>query len=166
MIKPEAQIEGAGVEEAHNSQRLFFIQKELQLNTTFHYIEVTATSENYKITLCISKVTVKRKSLFTSAYTRSRQKTQKKSQERKSEREEERVQTRRRRKRKRRRKRRKGKKRRKKRKKMERAVLKKFSSTSPPSDTFPSTVPSLDIAREQHNSHKGGTRENHNSYKQ
>ena len=65
-------------EEAHNSKRLFFIQKELQLNTKFHYIEVAATSENYKITLCISKITVKRKSFFTSAYTLSRQKTQKK----------------------------------------------------------------------------------------
>ena len=47
--------------EAHNSQRLFFIQKELQLNTKFHYIEVATTSENYKITLCISKTTVKAK---------------------------------------------------------------------------------------------------------
>ena len=65
--------------EAHNSQRLFFIQKELQLNTKFHYIEFTATSENYKITLCISKTTVKRKLFFTSAYTLSRQKTQKKT---------------------------------------------------------------------------------------
>ena len=49
---------------------------------------------------------------------------------------------------------------------MEKAILKGFSSTPPPLDTFPSTVPSLDIAREQHNSHKGGTREKHNSYKQ
>ena len=149
-------------EEAHNSQRLFFIQKELQLDTKFHYIEVAATSKNYKITLCISKITVKRKSFFTSAYTLSRQKTQKKkkSQEREREREEKRVRTRR--KRKRRRKRRKGKKRRKKRKKTERAV----SSTPPPPNTFPSTIPSLDIAMEQHNSHKGGTREKHNSYKQ
>ena len=108
MIKPEAQLEGAGVEEAHNSQRLFFIQKELQLNTKFHYIEVTATLENYKITLCISKITVKRKSFFRSAYTLSRQKAQKKknSQEREREREEERVRTRRKRKRKRKRKRR------------------------------------------------------------
>ena len=65
--------------EAHNSQRLFFIQKELQLNTKFHYIEVAATLENYKITLYISKTTVKRKSFFTSAYTPSRQKTQKKN---------------------------------------------------------------------------------------
>ena len=45
--------------EVHNSQRLLFIQKELQLNTKFHYIEVAATSENYKITLYISKTTVK-----------------------------------------------------------------------------------------------------------
>ena len=50
--------------------------------------------------------------------------------------------------------------------KTERAVLKVFSSTQPPPDTFPSIVPSLDIAREQHNSHKGGTKEKHNSYKQ
>ena len=41
-----------------------------------------------------------------------------------------------------------------------------FLSTPPPPDTFPSTAPSSDIAREQHNSHKGGTREKHNSYKQ
>ena len=38
-------------------------------------------------------------------------------------------------------------------------------STLPPSDTFPSTVPLLAIARERHNSHKGGTREKHNFYK-
>ena len=67
--------------EAHNSQRLFFIKKELQLNTNFHYIEVAAAAENYRITLCISKTTVKRKSFFTSAYTSSRQKTQKKNLE-------------------------------------------------------------------------------------
>ena len=126
------------VKEAHNSQRLLFIQKELQLNTKFHYIEVATTSENYKITLCISKTIVKRKSFFTSTYTPSRQKTQKKSQEREREREEERVRTRRKiqkkikrkrkrkMKRKRRRKRRKGNKRRRKRKKTERAALKVF----------------------------------------
>ena len=90
------------MEEAHNSQRLFFISKELQLNTKFHYMEVTTTSENYKITLCISKIAVKRKSFFTSAYTLSRQKTtreeervRKREEERgregKREREEERV---------------------------------------------------------------------------
>ena len=79
MIKPEARLKGAWVEEAHNPQRLFFIQKELQLNTKFHYIEVSATPENYKITLCISKITVKRKSFFTSAYTLSRQKNPKKN---------------------------------------------------------------------------------------
>ena len=50
--------------EVHNSQRLFFIKKELQLNTKFHYIEVAATSENYKITLCISKTTIKAKIVF------------------------------------------------------------------------------------------------------
>ena len=83
MIEPEARLEGAWVEEAHNSQRLFFIQKELQLNPKFHYIEVTATPENYKITLCISKITIKRKSFFTSTYTLSRQKTQKKKISRK-----------------------------------------------------------------------------------
>ena len=49
--------------------------------------------------------------------------------------------------------------------KMEKAVLEVFSSTPPPPDMFPSTVPSLGIAREQHNSHKGGTRAKHNSYK-
>ena len=97
----------------------------------------------------------------------------KKSQEREREIEEERVRTRRKRKRKRRRKKRrkregKGERetREERRGKMERAVLKVFSSTPPPPDTFPSTVPSLDIARKQHNSHKGETREKHNSYKQ
>ena len=54
---------------------------------------------------------------------------------------------------------------RKKKEKTDKAVLKVFSSTQPPPDTFPSTVPSLGIARVQHNSHKGGTREKHNSYK-
>ena len=51
---------------------------------------------------------------------------------------------------------------------MERAVLKVFFffSASPPPDTFPSTAPSSDVSREQHNSHKGGTREKYNSYKQ
>ena len=50
---------------------------------------------------------------------------------------------------------------------MERAILKVFFfSTPPPPDAFPSTAPSLDVAREQHNSHKGGTKEKHNSYKQ
>ena len=63
-------------------------------------------------------------------------------------------------------KRRKGKKRRNKRKKTKRAILKVFSSTPPPPDTFPCTVPSLDIAREQYNSHKGGTREKRNSHEQ
>ena len=148
MIKPEAWLEGAWVEEARNSQRLFFISKELQLNTKFHYIEVTTTSENYKSTLSISKITIKRKSFFTSAYTLSRKKNPKnhnkgkgKEKKRECEREGERKK----------RKWRKGKKK----KKMERVVLKVFSSTPPPSDTFLSTVPSLDIAREQHNSHKG-----------
>ena len=77
MINPGAQLEGAWVEEARNSQRLFFISKELQLNTKFHYIEIIATLESYKITFCISKITVKRKSFFTSAYTLSRQKNPK-----------------------------------------------------------------------------------------
>ena len=44
-------------------------------------------------------------------------------------------------------------------KKRRKQYLKVFSSTPPPPDMFPSTVPSLGIAREQHNSHKGGTRE-------
>ena len=56
-------------------------------------------------------------------------------------------------------------KRRKKKEKMEKAVLEVFSSTPPPPDTFPNIVPSLGIAREQHNSHEGGTREKHNPYK-
>ena len=61
----------------------------------------------------------------------------------------------------------KGKEEKKKEEKMERAVLKIFFfSTPPPLNAFPSTAPSLDVAREQHNSHKGGTREKHNSYKQ
>ena len=61
----------------------------------------------------------------------------------------------------------KGKEEKKKEEKMERAVLKVFFlSTPPPPDTFPSTAPSLKVAREQHNSHKGGTREKHNSYKE
>ena len=47
----------------------------------------------------------------------------------------------------------------------ERAVLKVFSSTPPPPDTFLTTIPSLGMAREQHNFHRGGTREKHNSYK-
>ena len=112
--------------EAHNSQRLFFIQKELQLNTKFHYIEVAATSENYKITICISKTTIKRKSFFTSAYTTSRQKKisrkgkgkrrRESANEKEKEKEKKRKRKRKRR-RKRKRKRRKGKKRRKKRKK-------------------------------------------------
>ena len=137
------------MEEECNSQKLFFISKELQLNIKFHYMEVTATSENYKISLCISKITVKRKPFFTSAYTLSRQKTirkgkRKRGREGKGERE-------------RREERRK--------KKRRKRYLKVFSSTPPPPDMFPSTVPSLGIVREQHNSHKGGTREKHNSYK-
>ena len=85
MIKPRARLKGAWVEEAHNSQRLFFISKELKLNTKFHYMEVTATSENYKISLCISKITVKQKSFFTSAYTLSRKKNHKKEKEKEKE---------------------------------------------------------------------------------
>ena len=54
---------------------------------------------------------------------------------------------------------------RRKKKKRRKRYLKVFSSILPPPDTFPSTVPSLGIAREQHNSHKGGAREKHNSYK-
>ena len=66
------------MEEAHSSQRLFFIQKELQLNTKFHYIEVTATLGNYKITLCISKITVKRKIVLHFGLTPCQDKTPKK----------------------------------------------------------------------------------------
>ena len=148
MIKPGARLEGAWVEEARNSQRLLFISKELQLNTKFHYIEVSATSENYKITLCISKITVKRKSFFTLAYTLLRQKTQKIKRKVKRKRRREIAKEKGRGRERKRRKRRKGKKRRKKEKKMEKAVLKVFSSTPLPLDTFPSTVPSLDMARE------------------
>ena len=56
MIKPGARLEGVWVEEACDSQRLFFISKKLQLNTKFHYMEVTSTSGDYKIFLCISKI--------------------------------------------------------------------------------------------------------------
>ena len=52
-----------------------------------------------------------------------------------------------------------------KKKKQRKRYLNVFSSTPPPPDTFPSTVPSLGITREQQNSHKGGTRKKHNSYK-
>ena len=117
------------VEEARNSQRLFFISKELQLNTKFHYMEVTTTSENYKISLFISKITVKRKPFFTSAYTLSRQKTTRKGKRkrgRESEKEEGRGRERKRRKR------RKRKKRRKKKEKTEKAVLKSFFKNTPP----------------------------------
>ena len=38
-------------------------------------------------------------------------------------------------------------------------------SAPPPLNTFPGPVPSMDRTREQRNSHKGGTREKHNSYK-
>ena len=46
------------MEEARDSQRLFFISKEPQLNTKFHYMEDTSTSEDYTIFLYISKITV------------------------------------------------------------------------------------------------------------
>ena len=156
--------------EAHNSQRLFFIKKELQLNTKFHYIEVAATAENYRITLCISKTTVKRKSFFTSAYTSSRQKTQKKNLEKGKGKEKKRECEREGKE--------KGKgegkgegrgereRREEKRGKKGESGTKSFLSTLPPPVTFASTVPSSDVAKEQHNSHKGGTREKHNSYKQ
>ena len=117
------------MEEARNSQRLFFISKELQLNTKFHYMEVTATSENYKISLCISKITVKRKPFFTSTYTLSRQKTTRKGK-RKRGRESEKEKGRGREWK--RRKRRKRKKIRKKKEKMEKAVLKFFFSSTLP----------------------------------
>ena len=160
MINPGARLEGALVEEARNSQRLFFISKELQLNKKFHYMEVTATSENYKISLCISKFTVKRKPFFTSAYTLSRQKTIRKGK-REKKRECEREGEREKEEEKEKKKEKEGKK-----EKTEKAVLKVFSSKpTPPRNTFHSTIPSLGIAREQHNSHKGGTREKHNFYK-
>ena len=59
MIKPGARLERVWVEEARDLQRLFFNSKELQLNTKFHYMEVTTTSEDYKIFLCISKIIVR-----------------------------------------------------------------------------------------------------------
>ena len=116
------------MEEARNSKRLFFISKELQLNTKFHYMEVTITSENYKISLCISKIKVKRKPFFTSAYTPSRQKTTRKGKRKRgraSEKEKGRGRERKRRKR------RKRKKRRKKKEKRRKRYLKVFSSTPP-----------------------------------
>ena len=58
MIKPGARLEGFWVEEALDLERLFFLSKELQLNTKFHCMEVIATSRDYKIFLCISKITV------------------------------------------------------------------------------------------------------------
>ena len=134
MIKPGAWLEGAWVEETRNSQRLFFISKELQLNTKFHYMEVTATSENYKISLCISKITVKRKPFFTSAHTLSRQKTTRKGKRkrgRESENEKGRGRDRKRRKR------RKRKKRRNKKEKTEKAVLKSFFKYTTPSGYIP-----------------------------
>ena len=162
MIKSGARLEGAWVEEARNSQRLFFISNELQLNTKFYYMEVTSTSENYKISLYISKIIVKKKPFFTSAYTLSRQKATRKGKgKRGRENEKEKGRGRERKRRKRRRERREEKIK----KKWRKRYLKVFSSTPPPPDTFPSTVPSLGIAREQHNSHKGGTREKYNSYK-
>ena len=59
----------------------------------------------------------------------------------------------------------KGKEEKKKEEKMDRAVLKVFCSTPSPPHALPSIAPSSDVAREKHNSHKGGTREKHNSYK-
>ena len=115
--KARSTLEGAWVEEVCNSQRLFFISKELQLNTKFHYMEVTATSDNYKISLCISKITVKQKSFFTPAYTLSKQKTTRKGKRkrgRESEKEKGRGREGKRRKRRKRKKRRKKKKKRRK----------------------------------------------------
>ena len=49
---------------------------------------------------------------------------------------------------------------------MEEVRLKIFPlSAPPPPNMFPSPVPSMSRTGEQHNSHKGGTREKHNSYK-
>ena len=134
MIKPGARLEGAWVQEARNSQRLFFISKELQLNTKFHYMEFTATSENYKISLCISKITIKRKSLFASTYTMSRQKTIRKGKRKRgrgSKKEKGRGREGKRRKR------RKRKNRRKKKKKTEKAELKSFFMHIAPSGYVP-----------------------------
>ena len=80
-----------GLRERHIIQkRFFFISMELQLNTKFHYMEVTATSKNYKISLRISKITVKRKPFFTSAYTLSGPKKKKKKQNKKKKQKKER----------------------------------------------------------------------------
>ena len=126
MIKPGAWLEGVWVEEARDSQRLLFISKKLQLNTKFYYMEVTVTSGDYKIFLCISKITASenRYSHLPTPY------QGKKPKEREKEREEVRVRKRRGEgereiegERKRRRKR---KKRRKRKEKTEKAVLKSF----------------------------------------
>ena len=53
------------------------LKKSHNTNTEFHYKEVTITSEDYKISICISKIQLA-KPFFTSASTRSRQKPQKK----------------------------------------------------------------------------------------
>ena len=130
------------MEEARDSQRLFFISKELQLNTKFHYMEDTSTSEDYTIFLYISKITVSESRSShrpTPCQGKSHKKGKKKERkrecerEREKEREEERVRKRKgkrkrgretKRSRKRRRKR---KKRRKRKEKTEKAVLKSFS---------------------------------------
>ena len=129
------------------------LKKSHNTNTKFHYGEVTITSEDYKIFL--SEITISKTILHISQYPvkakTTRKRKRRKEGKRKRRREEER-------KRKKRRKRKEKKKRRK-------QYLKVFQSTPPPPNMFPSTVPSMGIAREQHNSHKEETREKHNSYK-
>ena len=126
-------------------------------------MEVTTTLENYKITLRISKITVKRKSFFTSAYTLSRQKNHKKGKEKEKKIECEREGEREREEENEKEKEKEEKK--EERKNGESGIKIFFQVHRPSPNTFPSTVPTLGIAREQHNSHKGGTREKHNSYK-
>ena len=91
MIKPGARLEGAWVEEARNSQRLFLISKELQLNTKFHYMEVQPPQ-------IITKSPFASQKLQLSENRSSHRPTPcqgKKPQEREKEREEERVRKRR-----------------------------------------------------------------------
>ena len=125
MIELGARLEGVWVEEARDSQRLFFISKELQLNTKIHYMEVTATSEDYKIFLYISKIIVSenRSSHLPTPCQGKNHKKGKIKRGRESEKEKGRGRERKRR----RKRRRKRKKKRKRKEKTEKAVLKSFS---------------------------------------
>ena len=114
------------MQKARDSQRLFFISKELQLNTKFHYREVTTTSEDHEIFLCISKVTVsENRSSHRPTPCQGKNHMKGKKKERKREKEKERRREgEKERERKRRRKR---KKRRKRKEKMKKAGLQSFS---------------------------------------